>query len=192
MFLNKSQLHLAWQNFFRDGLPDLYVGLMIFLFGYFTIQASTSFLAIVFLLGSLMLRQLKLKNAVMRTSEIQDTLIIRSPIVPLIFLLCLAFVFQIVSIRGTFINLVWWDFWSLITMMMFFVLVYIYIGFKTSSLRYLIYAGLSLACGISNILGLINSHNNSQFLMMVGIIPFFIGLFLYVKFLRQVPESKSA
>lgn len=189
MISDDKQVHLVWQNYYRDGLPDMYVGLMAFMFGYFTIQASTSYLAIGFLLGSLLLRQLKRRNIAKRKPEIHHSLRIGNPIVPLIFLLCVTFVLQIVAIRGTVINLNWWDFWSLIVLMMLCVMVFIYIGVKTRLLRYLIYAGLSLVCGIGNTLGLIFSHNTSQFLMMIGIIPFLFGLFLYVKLLRQVPES---
>ena len=58
MISDDKQVHLVWQDYYRDGMPDMYVGLMTFMFGYFTIQASTSYLAIVFLLGSLLLRQL--------------------------------------------------------------------------------------------------------------------------------------
>jgi len=137
-----------------------------------------------------MLRQLKIKTIAKRTPEIQLFSRIGSPIVPLIFLLCIIFAFQIVAIRGTLNNLGWWGFWSLFALMVLFMVVFIYIGFKTSSVRYFAYAGLSLAYGSGNILGLINPQNTSHFLLMLGIIPFIIGLFLYVKFLRQAPGSK--
>jgi len=182
----------VWQNYYRDGSSDMYVGLMTFLFGYFAIKDSTSYLAIAFMLGSILLRQVKLHIVAKRTSEIQHTLENGNPIVPLMILLCVTFTFQIVVIRGTLTYLYWWDFWSLFALMLLFMGVFIYIGFKTRSLRYSIYAGLSLACGLSNILGLGSSHHTSQFLMTLGNIPFFIGLFLFVKYLRQVPESQPS